>query len=204
MKKGKYGIVYPFYAVIAIICAIFGQIIPCLAVTLFVIAAEKDEWTSRQCIQASFFAMIQLMVSTVLGGFVAPANWFSGIPLLGGFTGIYRMIFDIIGDIASVVLLVFLILAIVNVVKEKDANLPFAKKFANWAYGIVTPKPQPQPMQYQQPMQPQPMQQPMQQPVQQSVQQNAAPAQGTVFCPNCGTPAVSGNAFCEKCGTKLQ
>lgn len=47
MRKGKYGIVYAFYATAAFVLAILGytQIIALLLA--FVIIAERDEWTTR-------------------------------------------------------------------------------------------------------------------------------------------------------------
>ena len=52
MRKGQFGITYVCYAVIAMILAWFGQTLALVLLTAFMIAVEKDEWASKQCLQA--------------------------------------------------------------------------------------------------------------------------------------------------------
>ena len=217
MKKGKFGVVLPLYAVAAMILAMFGNIIPVVALTIFVIAVEKDEWASRQCIQASCVIAFGWIISEAVTILKTPfADWVGHFVYSGGYAAFveyYNYSFSILLDLVRVFFLVMLLIGAIKVARGGEANIPLASKFANWAYGKVIPKPQPvyqqpqQPVYQQQPQQPvyqQPVQQaPVQQPVQQQpVQQAQAPVQGgSKFCIKCGAP-LNGGAFCEKCGTK--
>ena len=79
MQKGKYGIYLWFYAAIAFILAILGQTLLCGLLLGFVIVAERDEWLSRQVIQAFCLCFFNAVVSTILGIFDPleriPPNW---------------------------------------------------------------------------------------------------------------------------------
>lgn len=202
MNKGKFGIALPFYAVVAMILAIFGQVIPLLGLTIFVIAVEKDEWASRQCIQAFFVVVLGWVADKAVYILKEPlVNWVGGYFYNDGFSrfaGYYGHSLTVLSSAFGVFLLVLLVIAVFKVARGAEANIMIATKFADWAFGKVAPKPQPV---YQQPMQQvQQVQQPVQpqQPVQMAQPQAQAPA--GKFCVKCGAP-LSG-AFCEKCGTK--
>ncbi len=183
MEKGKYGIRLGFYAVMGFLFAIFGYSTALVLLAGVVIVGEKNEWASRQVLQALFLHFAACIVDEFLGLF----SFMYRIPIVGTGWGIVSDVFTGLIDLA---ILVFAIIAIVNTAKGKEAGVPLASKFANWAYGIVVQKVKPvyqqpvyqQPMQqqpvYQQPVQQQPVyQQPaQQQPVQQQPVQQA-PAQ---------------------------
>ncbi len=209
MEKGKFGIRLAFYGVAAFALAIFGNYTALLLLAAATIFVEKDEWASRQVIQALCLYTLPYLVNAafdVLGFF----NWF-GWSSNGIIYGIYRgfsRVESIVSFIVNIAVILFAFMGIMKNAKGQEAGIPGAEKFAQWVYGKVAPKPvyvqQPmQPVQQpvQQPMQPvqQPMQ-PMQQaaPVQQPVQQAAPQAAGV--CSNCGAP-LNGAAFCTKCGT---
>ncbi len=132
-------------------------------------------------------------VSGVIGAFFGLFDFFYRIPIFGT---VWGTIVSIVESVIAIVILIFAIIGLVKAAKGKEAGVPLADRFANWAYGKITVKQQPV---YQQPMQQaQPMQQPMQ-PVQQAQpMQQAAPAADV--CANCGNP-LNGGAFCTKCGT---
>ena len=195
MEKGKFGVRLSFYAVAAFIFAIMGYSTALILLAGVVIVGEKDEWAGRQVIQA----VCLQFVSGVIGTFFGLFDFFYRIPIFGT---VWGTIVSIVQSVIAIIILVFAIIGLVKVAGGKEAGVPLADKFANWAYGKITVKQQPV---YQQPMQPaQPMQQPVQpmQPVAPAQPvQPAAPAQPAAdVCANCGNP-LNGGAFCTKCGT---
>ena len=126
MQKGKYGICLWFYAAIAFILAILGQTLLCGLLLGFVIIAERDEWLSRQVIQAFCLCFFSALVNTVLGIF----DPLERIPLIGS---VFSVILGIISGVISLLILIFAIIALVN-------GVPLAKKFAHRAYGFVEQK----------------------------------------------------------------
>ena len=192
MEKGKFGVRLSFYAVAAFIFAILGYSTALILLAGVVIVGEKDEWAGRQVIQAICLQFVSGIISTFFGLF----SFFYSIPIFGA---VWGTVVGVVESIISLIILIFAIIGLVKVAKGKEAGVPLADKFANWAYGKITVRQQPV---YQQPMQPaQPMQQPVQpmQPV--TPAQPAAPAQSAAdVCANCGNP-LNGGAFCTKCGT---
>ena len=213
MEKGKFGIRLSFYAVTAFLFVILGYTTALWLLAGVVIVGEKSEWAGRQVIQAVCLEV----VSGVVSAFFALFDFMYRIPLLGT---VWGTMISVVNSLISIAILVFAIIAIVKTAKGKEAGVPLADKFANWAYGVIKAKPvyaQPvyaQPMQAapQQPVQPmqaapqqpvQPMQAAPQQPVQPmqaAPQQPAQPAAPADVCANCGAP-LNGGAFCTKCGT---
>lgn len=184
MEKGKFGIRLSFYAVTAFLFVILGYTTALWLLAGVVIVGEKSEWAGRQVIQAICLEV----VSGVVSAFFALFDFVYRIPLLGT---IWGTLISVINSLISIAILVFAIIAIVRTAKGREAGVPLADKFANWAYGLVKVKPV-----YAQPMQ---QQAPMQQaaPAQAAPAQQAAPAD---VCSNCGAP-LNGGAFCTKCGT---
>ena len=130
MRKGVFGLTYAFYAALAFILALLGRTILCVLLLGFIIASEKDEWAVRQVIQAVFLSAIASIVSVVLN----LLNIFAWVPLLG--TAISAIISFVTGLI-SLIVLILVIVALTRVIKEQEANVPLAAKFAKWAYGLV-------------------------------------------------------------------
>ena len=184
MRKGKYGIAYAVYAVAALVAAMLGWIEVTVIITLFAIALEQDEWTSRQTLAASATAFLAGIIKKCEYGFNRPMSWISSFAK-GDFykvDSIYRGVFEIISDLLLLTLFIFLVIAIFNVAKGKEAGIPIVSKFVNWAFGKVTASA---------PVASAPVA---------SAQAATEPAKATKMCPKCNIP-VEGN-FCEKCGTK--
>ncbi|HJB25820.1 MAG TPA: hypothetical protein H9662_04310 [Firmicutes bacterium] len=133
MQKGKYGLYLWFYAALAFILAILGQTLLCGLLLGFVIIAERDEWLTRQVIQAFCLCFFNAIVNVVLGIF----DPLERIPLVGN---AFSVIFGIISGVISLLILIFAIVALVNVCRGKEAGVPLAKQFAHRAYGIVEQK----------------------------------------------------------------
>ena len=66
MQKGKYGVCLWFYALVAFILAFLGQVLLGGLLLGFVIVAEKNEWLTRQVIQAFFLTIIVSVINAVL------------------------------------------------------------------------------------------------------------------------------------------
>ena len=133
MKKGRFGIALAFYAVAAFVLAFLGQTYLCFILLGFVIAAEKDEWLTRQAIQACMLVLIEPVVRGAMYIF----NIFDSVPYLGR---ILSGLSDIVIWLLSVLVFVLALIAVLKVSKERDAGLPVASSVADWAYGVVKQK----------------------------------------------------------------
>lgn len=118
MQKGKFGVCLWFYAVLAFVLAFLGQTLLCGLLLGFVILAEKNEWLSKQVMQAFFLTLASSLVGSVLD----ILNVFRSIPFVGTAVSV---VFNGITGLVSLIILVFCIIAITKVVKEQDAGLPW-------------------------------------------------------------------------------
>ena len=75
MEKGKLGIRLSVYAVLAFILAAFGLYLGIIGLLAVVLIVEKDEWASRQVLQALMLCLLPSMIGAVFDvlGFM---NWF--------------------------------------------------------------------------------------------------------------------------------
>lgn len=142
MEKGQLGLRLSFYAVVAFIFVLFGQITPLILLTGVAIIVEKNVWLTRQMIQAVALCFFEWAVSyalSLLGYVTGTINAITYVDGISKFMSILRNICDLGVEIT---VLVFVILAISRVAKGKEAKVPVAAKFANWACGIVMMKQQ--------------------------------------------------------------
>lgn len=215
MRKGKSGVALALFAAAAMVFAMLELWVPLVAVTVFAIAYEKDEWTSKMCIQACaflgiyklyclalelidklFFRINAFNYATITNTKVKSEKSYKAVNRAGKniekfdkFTTNWHYVFDAITFVIYVAFIVMLVIALIKVMKQKDAGLPFGTKFANWALGLVVAKTA-APV-YAQPQQMAPQQMPQAQP-----QQMAAGAKK--FCTGCGAEVTG--PFCTKCG----
>lgn len=135
MEKGKLGIRFGFYGVLAFVLAYLGYTTLLFLLAGLVVLVEKDEWTSRQVLQAFFLGVAGTLLKEFVGvfdfiykvdiPFIARAwSWFV--------EGVYAIIY--------IAILVFAIIGIVKNAKGKEANIPLASHLADWAYGVVRKK----------------------------------------------------------------
>lgn len=160
MQKGKLGICLPFYAILALILAFMGQLLLGALLIGFVALVERDEWATRQTMQAFFVTLFTSLISWIFDSI----NVFVDIPIVGS---AISTVFNVIEGIIGIVVLIFLIIGLVHVVKGQDAGIPVFSKLAARAFGIVQQKvytqappaggyqPYQQQPPYQQPQQPQ-------------------------------------------------
>ena len=57
MRKDRFNICISFYAVLAFVLAILGQTLLCGMLLGFVIVIQKDEWLTKQVMQAFFLGL---------------------------------------------------------------------------------------------------------------------------------------------------
>ena len=57
MRKDRFNICISFYAVLAFVLAILGQTLLCGMLLGFVIVIQKDEWLTKQVMQAFFLLL---------------------------------------------------------------------------------------------------------------------------------------------------
>ena len=100
MRKDRFNICISFYAVLAFVLAILGQTLLCGLLLGFVIVIQKDEWLTKQVMQAFFLALVESIISCV-------TNIFSGlyaIPILGiAFSGIVGLISGILSFLLLII-----------------------------------------------------------------------------------------------------
>ena len=117
MRKSNYGFNLWFYPAVAFVLAVFNQTMLCGLLTVFAIAAEKDEWTSRQTMEAFFLGLVNALVSVIIRLFDI-VTW---IPFLG--VGIKA----VLGFCASIIGLIVLLLAVLGVLRVsrgEEARIP--------------------------------------------------------------------------------
>ena len=180
MEKGKYGVTLAFYGVLAFIFVLTGSSTLLFLLAGAVIIGEKNEWASRQVIQALMLALTTSLVSVAFEvlGFLDWFSWAEYGTGLYSFYSIWNKIQSVIFYALRVVVYLFAFLGLLKNAKGQEANIPVYSKLANWAYGKVAVRPV-----Y----------------VQQPVAPAAAPA---TTCANCGAD-LNGGAFCTKCGTPV-
>lgn len=140
MKKGKLGIAYAFYAIAAFVFAYFTDITPLLLLLGLVLLVEEDNWTTKMCVQAVGVIAIRLAVSVVFNVLRWPVNWIGQFitdyeSSFYDFTNVYDKILYFMDEAVDVAILVFTVIAILNLIKEKDAKFPIAEKIADMAMG---------------------------------------------------------------------
>lgn len=191
MEKGKYGVTLAFYGVLGFIFTLTGSTTLLILLTGVVLIGEKNEWATRQALQALMLSLTASIISVAFEvlGFLDWFSWADYGTGLYSFYGVWNRIQTVIFWALRVTVYLFALLGIIKNAKGQEANIPVYGKLANWAYGKVIVKAQP--VYVQQPVY-------TQQPVQQAAPtQQAAPA---ATCANCGAP-LNGGAFCTKCGT---
>ncbi|MFV0352799.1 MAG: hypothetical protein ACK5JF_10930 [Oscillospiraceae bacterium] len=181
MKKGKFGVALPFYAVLAFVCAMFGFSTGALLILGVALFVEKDEWTTRQCMQAFFATFIVSclgILTNILQRIRMVMNYGSAFDV---FTKIIGIIDGPIRLVLELFVLALLLLGVTKVMRGQEANLPVFSTWAYKAYGYVR--------QVTVPVQPQYQQAPQQQP-QYPAQQPQAPQQYPAQQPQAQAPVA--------------
>jgi hypothetical protein len=214
MTKGKFGLSLAAVAVIAFGFAALRQPQSVLLVVGFALLAEKDEWLNRQAMQALLltiaYYLAELVTGWVFGGLVR----LFGLVNLYGAASAMSTVDSFVGDVLYLALIVFSVLAVLRVLRGKDAGLPFLSKMTDGdiaaaiksktrtteASAQTAPPVQAAPIQtqYAPPAQP-----PASSQTPPAVTSDA-PAPAVRLCPACSAPLHEDSRFCTECGAKAE
>lgn len=133
MKKGNLGIRLAAYGVIAFILSYVGSSTLLFLVLGVALLVEKNEWAVRQVIQAIVLCYIATIIRSIIGIF----NFIDAIPVIGaiwdGLTGIVYSLIDL-------VVLACAVVGVMKNLKDEEADIPVARKVADWVYGVAAEK----------------------------------------------------------------
>ena len=213
MTKGKFGLSLAAIAVIAFGFAALRQPQSVLLVVGFALLAERDEWLNRQAMQAFLLTIAYYLAELVTGWIFGGLARFFGWVELYGTAGAMGKVGSFVSDALYLALIVFSVLAVLRVLRGKDAGLPFIAKMASGDFaaamkpktGAATsaqtvPPAQAAPVQTQYT----PPEQPLA-PIQTApVMVQTAPAPAVRLCPACSAPLHEDSRFCTECGAKTE
>lgn len=180
MEKGRFGISVTVIAVIAFVFGLLRQPQSVLLVVGFALLAEKNEWLNKQVMQSllltlTYYAAI-LVLDWILGGI---SRSFAFLEFYNA-SGAISKLHSFIGGFLYIALIILSVMAILNVLKGKDAGLPYFSKFV--ASGRITnlsDRPQ------------------------QTKSTNVSPLAETKVCPSCSASLENDTRFCVECGGQV-
>lgn len=138
MQKGKFGVSLNVYAIIAFVLALLNQTVLGGLLLFFVLVYEKDEWTTRQCMQAFFLSLLYKLFIVVVAVLYGINYFLSYIYFMFG--NIFSVLSGAILVAGAITLLVFNILGIVRAAKAEEAALPWLNTLAYKAFGKTVPQ----------------------------------------------------------------
>lgn len=137
MRKGKFGIVLCAYPILAFVCVVLNQPLLCALIFALALLAERDEWAGRQTLQALGLAIVSRLVQEVLR-FVADL-----FPVYWDFFHLLSTVLYFLAALVYLAAIILSIIAILRVMKEREADLPLLSSLAYRAYGRQRPRPFP-------------------------------------------------------------
>ncbi|HHX60242.1 MAG TPA: zinc ribbon domain-containing protein [Epulopiscium sp.] len=219
MEKGKFGISVSIIAVIAFIFAILQQPQSVLLVVGFALLAEKNEWLNKQVMQSLLLTITYYVASLVVGfifggisrGF-ATVDFYTLSNLAGGIN-------SFIGGVLQIALIIFSVIAILNVMRGKDAGVPYFSKLMDSEFeSNLSGRPQPIKPQSVKPQQVKPIYVSSVEPEPVTPKQSeivtppvaplapkleSKPVLETKVCGSCSSPLDDDASFCVECGEQV-
>ncbi|HOO78809.1 MAG TPA: hypothetical protein PLQ04_00330 [Lachnospiraceae bacterium] len=135
MGKGRYGISFVAYAAIAFALAILGMRTLLILFIIFLLVAEKNEWASRQAIQALIYSLLAKGFDVAMTWRVRPFITFNmEHGFFSGLTDLYMGSYGWLRGIVAFAVIVFLAIGLIRVCQGKEAKLPLADQLAHWFF----------------------------------------------------------------------
>lgn len=140
MKTSKSGLQLRYVAALSFVLIFLGHPLVSILLVGAALYLEKDEWLTRQTLQAFFLSLFMELIDSVL----LPSSFY-------GFNFSYYDSYDYSyfsgGEILRIVLscalaiaiLIFVILAITRTIKEHDAGIPFLSGLTYRMFGLTKP-----------------------------------------------------------------
>jgi hypothetical protein len=177
MAKGKFGISLTALAILAFVMCFFDLTVVLVLLVAYAFLIEKDEWLTRQAFQALYLNIAYIAAITVVGWvfsfLITILNWVKAY----GASAVLSEADNFIKFLLGIALFVCALLAVLRLLKDKNASLPVLGKLTDYTMGIIekqaAPPPQAAPA-FQTPAPAQPQQAPYQSPA--YVPQPSAPA----------------------------
>ena len=214
MTKGKFGLSLAAIAVIAFGFSALRQPQSVLLVAGFALLAEKDKWLNKQAMQALLLTIAYYLAELVTGWVFSGLVRLFGLVNLYGAAGAMSAVDSFVGDALYLALIVFSVLAVLRVLRGKDAGLPFLSKMIDGDIAAAiksktrtaTASAQTAPTVQTAPIQTQyapPAQPPASFQTPPAVTSDA-PAPAVRLCPACSAPLHEDSRFCTECGAKAE
>ena len=135
MRKGRFGVVLCLYPILAFTGVILHQPLLCALFFLLALLAERDEWASRQSLQALALGLVSYGLGRIINGVGS---------LLPDYTTlhyVFSTVFALVSNLVYLAAIVLSIVAIVRVLKDQEADLPGFSALAYRAFGKQKPRP---------------------------------------------------------------
>ena len=140
MTKGLFGLNLSAVAVLAFFLCYFTSVEALILVVAFALLIEKDRWLIKMTLQALFLRIAYLIVLTVIGWFFSLLDFIFGY--VAFFSGAHSFV-DFVIDIAFLLLAAY---AALQLLRQKDLQLPLIGHMADYMMDQVKPKPTPVPV----------------------------------------------------------
>lgn len=135
MRKGRFGVVLCLYPILAFTGVILHQPLLCALFFLLALLAERDEWASRQSLQALALGLVSYGLGKILNGVG------SLLPEYTTLHYVFSTVFALVSNLVYLAAIVLSIVAIVRVLKDQEADLPGFSALAYRAFGKQKPRP---------------------------------------------------------------
>jgi hypothetical protein len=137
MAKGKFGVNLTALAILGFILCFFGFTEVLVLLIAYALILEKDEWLTRQAFQALYLRIAYSVALTVFGWLDSIFGTFFGwVKWYGGVTAV-ASIHGFLDFVLYIALFALAALAIIRLLKNRDAGLPILGHLADYTMGII-------------------------------------------------------------------
>ncbi len=131
MNKGKFGISLSLIAAVSFVLAALNQTLALVLIVGFSFLLEKDLWLKRQTLQALLLCLTYNVIGIIRNIFFDIFYEIFDKTEAYKASILFSDINSMLSDLIYIAFIVFCVIALVNVLKAKDANLPVLSKIAD-------------------------------------------------------------------------